>query len=169
MGDSPPNGDSWPVWMREGGAGVFEQLYVAQHYGRSEFDTNLFHVIATALSDPSVFELYERDGGAVGGDFDMNGSTSTVMVLALAKELQERQGLSEAESLGLVLTAADMRYSATAFQEVFGMSLDDFYISLAQYPAMESGEDWFEGTVVDASGIMPSKDLTLGEILQSSD
>ena len=166
MGDSPPNGDSWPVWMWEGGAKVFEELYVAQHYGRSEFDGNLFPVIATALSDPSDFELYKRDGGAVGGESDMNYSTSAFLVLALAKELQERQGLSEADAFGLVLTAAGMRYSATAFQEVFGMTAEDFYISLAQYSAVESGEDWFEGTVLDASVVMPSKDLTLTAILQ---
>jgi hypothetical protein len=166
MGDSPPNGDSWPVWMWEGGAKVFEELYVAQHYGRSEFDGNLVPVIATALSDPSDFELYERDGGAGGGESDMNYNTSAFMVLALAKELQERQGLSEAESLGLVLTAAGMRYSATAFQDVFGMTAEDFYNSLAQYSAVESGEDWFEGTVLDASVVMPSKDLTLTAILQ---
>ena len=46
------------------------------------------------------------------------------------------------------------------------MSLEDFYASLAQYPAVASGEDWFEGTVVDASAVMPSKGLTLEEILQ---
>ena len=169
MGDSPPNGDSWPVWMWEGGAKVFEELYVAQYYGRSEFDRNLFPVIATALSVPSDFEVYERDGGAVGGKSDMNYNTSAFMVLTLAKELQDSQGLSEAEASGLVLKAADKGNSASPLQDVFGMNAEDFYNSLAQYSAVESGEDWFEGTVVDASGIMPSKDLTLGEILQSSD
>ena len=99
----------------------------------------------------------------------MNYNTSAFMLLALAKELQERQGLTEAESLGLVLKAPAPRGSETPFLDVFGMSLEDFYASLAQYPAVASGEDWFEGTVVDASVIMPSKGLTLKEILSSSD
>ena len=49
------------------------------------------------------------------------------------------------------------------------MSLEDVYASLAQFPAAESGEDWFEGDVIDASVVMPSKGLTLKDILSSSD
>ncbi len=49
------------------------------------------------------------------------------------------------------------------------MSLEDFYASLAQFSAAESGEDWFEGDVIDVSAVMPSKGLTLEEILSSSD
>ena len=166
VGSSPPKGDTWPIWMWEGGAKVFEELYVSEHYGQSEFDYNLRPVVATALADPSDFGLYERDGGAVGSEFDRNYNTSAFMLLALAKELQERQGLTEVESLGLVLKAPAPRGSETPFLDVFGMSLEDFYASLAQYPAVESGEDWFEGTEVDASVVMPSKGLTLEEILQ---
>ena len=162
-------GLSYPDWMWEGGAKVFEELYISEHYGRSEFDRNLFPVAATALANPSDFDLYERDGGAVGGEFDINYNTSAFILLALAKELQERQGLSEAESLGLVLTASAQPGSETPFLDVFGMTAEDFYATLDQYPAVASGEDWFEGDVVDASSVMPSKDLTLEEILQPSD
>ena len=162
-------GLSYPDWMWEGGAKVFEELYVSQNYGQSQFDNNLSPVIATALGNPSDFELYAVDGGAVGGDYDMSYNTSSFMVLALAKELQERQGLSEAESLRLVLTASASSGSGTPFLDVFGMSLEDFYTSLAQYPAIASTEDWFEGTVIDASGVMPSKSLTLDEILQPAE
>ena len=49
------------------------------------------------------------------------------------------------------------------------MSLEDFYASLAQFSAAESGEDWFEGDVIDASVVMPSKGLTLEEILQPAE
>ena len=49
------------------------------------------------------------------------------------------------------------------------MSLEDFYASLAQFSEAESGEDWFEGDVIDALVVMPSKGLTLEEILSSSD
>jgi hypothetical protein len=169
MGDSPPEGDSWPVWMWEGGAAVVEHLYTAEHYGRSSFDENLRPVIATALNSPSDFELYERDGGAMGGEFDYNGNTTTFMVLALAKELQSTQGMSEAEAFELVLTAPAQPGSGTPFLDVFGMTVEDFYTSLGQYPAIASGEDWFEGDVVDASTVMPSQDLTLTEILLSSE
>ena len=49
------------------------------------------------------------------------------------------------------------------------MSLEDFYASLEKFLAAESGEDWFEGDVIDAWVVMPSKGLTLKEILSSSD
>ena len=159
-------GLSYPDWMWEGGAKVLEELYISEHYGQSEFDRNLFPVAATALASPSDFGLYANDGGAVGGEYDINYNTSAFMLLALAKELQERQGLTEVESLGLVLKAPAPRFSETPFLDVFGMSLEDFYASLAQYPAVASGEDWFEGDVIDASVVMPSKGLTLEEILQ---
>jgi hypothetical protein len=166
MADSPPRGSGWPVWMWEGGAGVMQNLYVAEHYGSSDFDNNLSPVIATALSNPSDFELYERDGGAAQGESDINGTTQTFMVLALAKELQTTQGLTEAQAFALALNPPAKPDSETPFLDVFGITLEAFYASLAQYPAIESGEDWFEGTMLDASAVMPSKDLTLTAILQ---
>lgn len=165
MADSPPQGSGWPVWMWEGGAGVVQNLYIAEHYGSSDFDNNLSPVIATALSNPSDFELYDRDGGAAQGESDINGTTQTFMVLALAKELQTTLGLTEEQAFALALNPPAKPDSETAFLDVFGISLDAFYTSLAQYPAVESGEDWFEGTVVKASAVMPSKDLTLTAIL----
>jgi len=161
-------GVSWPDWMWEGGAKVVEELYIAEHYGRSEFDQNLRPVIATALSNPADFERYESDGGAVGGESDINYNTSAFMVLALAAELQDTLNISEEEAFGLVLTAPAAPGSETPFLDVFGMTREEFYSSLAQYPATESGEDWFEGDVVDASDVMPSNDLTLERILESS-
>ena len=161
-------GLDYPAWMWEGGAKVFEELYIAEHYGRSEFDGNLQPVIATAISNPSDFELYAWEGGAVGGDSDINYNTSAFILLALARELRERQGLTETESLGLVLTAPATQGSDKPFQDVFGMSLEEFYVSLAQYPAVSSVEDWFEGDVIDASPVIPSSSLSLDEILQSA-
>ena len=157
-------GVSWPDWMWEGGAKVVEELYIAEHYGRSEFDQNLRPVIATALSNPADFERYESDGG----ESDINYNTSAFMVLALAAELQDTLNISEEEAFGLVLTAPAAPGSETPFLDVFGMTREEFYSSLAQYPATESGEDWFEGDVVDASDVMPSNDLTLERILESS-
>jgi len=99
MANSPPQGNGWPVWMWEGGAGVVQNLHTAEHYGSSDFDNNLSPVIATALNDPSDFELYERDGGAGQGKSDLNGTTQTFMVLALAKELQTTSGPYRGTSL----------------------------------------------------------------------
>ena len=162
-------GIEFPDWMWEGGAKVFEELYISEHYGRSQFDNNLFPVIATALANPSDFELYAGDGGEVGGDYDVNYNTSAFMVLVLAKELQERRGLTEAQSLGLVLKASAPRNSETPFLDVFGMSLEEFYPSLAKYPAVASNQDWFEGEVIEAPELMPSRGLKLDELLQSAD
>ncbi len=162
-------GIEFPDWMWEGGAKVFEELYISEHYGRSQFDSNLFPVIATALANPSDFELYADDGGEVGGDYDVNYNTSAFMVLVLAKELQERRGLTEAQSLGLVLKASAPRNSETPFLDVFGMSLEEFYPSLAKYPAVASNQDWFEGEVIEAPELMPSRGLKLDELLQSAD
>jgi hypothetical protein len=67
------------------------------------------------------------------------------------------------------LSAPAKPSSATPFLDVFGMTSEDFYTSLNQYPAVESGENWFEGDVVDASDVMPSRDLTLAEILEPSE
>ena len=91
------------------------------------------------------------------------------MVLAFAKELQKTQGVSEAQAFSLILTAPAKPNSATPFLDVFGMTSEDFYTSLNQYPAVDSDEDWFEGDVVDASDVMPSKDLTLAKILAPSE
>ncbi len=88
------------------------------------------------------------------------------MVLALAKELQPSQGVTEEQALALALNPPAKPDSETPFPDVFGIMLQAFYTYLAQYPAVESGEDWFEGTVLDASVVMPSKDLTLTAILQ---
>ncbi len=41
-----------PTWMMEGGAKVVEELYTQQYYGQSEFDSGLFPVSATVLSNP---------------------------------------------------------------------------------------------------------------------
>jgi len=88
------------------------------------------------------------------------------VVLALAKELQPSQGLTEEQALALALNPPAKPDSETPFLDVFGIMLEAFYNSLAQYSAAEIDDDWFEGTVVDASVVMPSKGLTLEEILQ---
>jgi len=59
----------------------------------------------------------------------------------------------------LRLTERDIEYK-TWIAEQQEVRLDTLQLLI------ESGEDWFEGTVLDASAVMPSKDLTLTAILQ---
>ncbi|NDG96092.1 MAG: hypothetical protein EBY42_09840, partial [Actinobacteria bacterium] len=47
-----------PVWLWEGGAKIAEELYLQQEYGQSEFDNDLFPLVATGLSQPADFEDY---------------------------------------------------------------------------------------------------------------
>ena len=156
-----------PVWLWEGGAKIAEELYLQQEYGQSQFDSNLFPLVATGLSQPTDFEDY------VGGDLDINYNTSAFMVLALARQLQEEQGLSEARAFEVILkdfqaaklTEPDWKI---AFAETFSMSPEEFYATLDQYPTITSDQDWFEGDVLDVPSLMPSKDLTFTDVLSAS-
>ena len=156
-----------PVWLWEGGAKIAEELYLQQEYGQSQFDSNLSPLVATGLSQPADFEDY------VGGDLDINYNTSAFMVLALARELQEAQGLSEARAFEVILkdfqaaklTEPDWKI---AFAETFSMSPEEFYATLDQYPTVASDQDWFEGDVLDVPSLMPSKDLTFTDVLSDS-
>ena len=109
----------------------------------------------------------------VEGDLDINYNTSAFMVLALARELQEVQGLSEARALEVILkdfqaaklTEPDWK---AAFAETFSMSPEEFYARLDQYPTVASDQDWFEGDVLDVPSLMPSEGLTFTDVLSAS-
>ena len=156
-----------PIWLWEGGAKVAQEFYSQQEYGQSEFDNGLFPIMASGLSQPADFEEY------VDGDLDINYNTSAFMVLALAKELQEAQELSEARAFEMILrdfqaaklTEPDWK---VAFAEILFMSPEEFYATLDQYPTVVSNEDGFEGDVLDVPSLMPSKDLTFTEVLSAS-
>ena len=66
---------------------------------------------------------------------DNNYQFSTFMTLALAKELQLRQGMSETEELRLVLVDfQDAKFGeddwGNVFAETFGMQPEEFYATL---------------------------------------
>ena len=119
------------------------------------------------MSQPADFEDY------VDADWDINYNFSTFMALALARELQEEQGLSEARAFKVILkdfqaaklTEPDWKI---AFAETFSMSPEEFYSTLDQYPTVASDQDWFEGDVLDVPSLMPSKDLTFTDVLSAS-
>ena len=162
-----------PTWMIEGGAKVVEELYTQQYYGQSEFDSGLFPVSATVLSNPSAFEKYDRDGGLVGSSADINYNSSAFMVLALVDVLQGR-GISEARAFEMVLDdfVAELPDHANwrdAFQTVLSMNVQDFYSSLGSgpYPTTGATDDWYEGPAIDVGAALPSKSLTLNAIFST--
>jgi hypothetical protein len=148
-------------WLREGGAKVVEELYSQQFYGRSLFDEQLMPIHAAAVQTPKVFENY-------GSRKDMNYNGSAFLALALAKELQ-RRGISEERAFTAILRdfqaeSAQEPDWKKAFVNTFNMTVEEFYQSLRQYPAVESTQDWISHRVVDATPVLPSKTLTLNSI-----
>lgn len=86
----------------------------------------------------------------------------------LRREFHTTQTLTEAQPFARVLNPSAKPDPETPSLDVFSVTREAFYASLVQYPAVESGEDWFEGTVLDASVVMPSGDLTITAILPST-
>ena len=156
---------SFPIWLWEGGAKVTEELYIQQQYGRSELDNKLFPVSAEAVKQPELFEEY------VGGEIDSNYNGSAFLLLALVKELQEQQNLTEEQAFSKALIdfqAAKLneRDWKVAFSDVFGMEVGEFYSALEKYAdsITPSPDEWFDGDVVDPQGVIPSTDLRLEDI-----
>ena len=155
-----------PVWLVEGGAKTFEELFTQTYYGASEFENGLFPVTARGLEDPSVFEQYVNVEG------DQNYNFSSFMVLALVKELVNSQGITEADALRLALADywGNLQGRASweeVFEETFGMSSKDFYLNLQDFQVEESKESWYGGEVVSSEevrGVMPNSQLKLQDI-----
>ena len=110
--------------------------------------------------------------GTVNHD-DNNYQFSTFMTLALAKELQLRQGMSETEELRLVLVDfQDAKFGEddweNVFAETFRMQPEEFYATLNEYTITASPEPWYEGDVVDAGPVMPSEDIRLEDIFSQT-
>jgi len=152
-----------PIWLFEGGAQTMENLYSQQRYGESAFEHSLFPITATWVNDPSPLEGYEYT------DADNNYQFSTFMTLALVKELQLQQEMSEVDALRLVLVDfQNAKFGEDdwkeVFAETFGMWPEEFYGTLNKYTITESPEEWYEGDVVDASPVMPGQDLRIEDI-----
>ena len=152
------------MWLVEGGAKVFEELYLQQHFGKSELDRNLFPISFAVISSPEILETYDRDYS-----LDVNYNSSAFLVLALVDFLQETQGISEERALEMALfdISAEMNIESDwrlAFANVFGVTVNDFYATLEKYPSMPSPEPWVEVDVVDGAQVMPSEGITLESI-----
>lgn len=149
-----------PKWLVEGGAKVIEEMFVQQYYGRNSLrnDLNRRELWSDEVfTDPWMFESYttssaQSENGAVDGNY----AGSAFMLLALVNELQ-RNNISEVEAFRLVFrdfwisNSSETNWKA-AFEETFGMSVEEFYILMSDYSRRDVRE------------IMPSSSLKLEDI-----
>ena len=146
-----PNGFSI-LWLSEGTAVNFESLYIQQYYGYNYYDDFTSGADFTqVISNPAAYE--SRDVG------DMNYSGSGFMILALVSELK-KIGFSEEKAFQSVFKTFwesnpnDTNWK-TKFEEVFTITVDTFYQSLASYST-------------DVSLIYPQSSLTLQNIINDT-
>jgi len=137
-------------WMMEGSAATFESLYAQQYYGVNYFMQAQTHVETKYVNEPELLELYSSE--------DINYSSSVFVTLVLAKELQ-KLNYSEEASFRLIFKdfyakSPNNENWETIFEEVFGMSVNDFYVNVVPtYTA-------------DIETVLPSENLTLQAIFQ---
>ena len=146
-----PNGFD-VLWLAEGTAANFESLYIQQYYGVNYYEEGFGWVdISQATTNPSAYESFD-----VG---DMNYANSVFMILALVNELKNI-GYSEEKAFQSVLkTFWESNPNNTnwknKFEEVFTISVDSFYQSLASYSP-------------DMSSIFPSESITIQDIINDN-
>jgi hypothetical protein len=144
------NGPTFLKFLMEGGATTLAALYSQQFYNKNDFLNNRTKVTNNAINSPHLFEEY--------GEPENNYSDSVFIFLALVKELQKRNNISEIEALKKVLVEywKSDREGATRellFEEVFGFSLNSFYESLKSYTP-------------DINTVLPSENIRLEEIFE---
>tara|TARA_B100000886_G_scaffold11695_1_gene7560 strand:- start:332 stop:745 length:414 start_codon:yes stop_codon:yes gene_type:complete len=134
----------------EGGATTLASLYSQQFYNENDFLNKLTKVTNNAINSLHLFEEH--------GEPENNYSDSVFIFLALVKELQKRNNISEIEALKKVLVEwwKSVREGASRellFEEVFGFSLNSFYKSLKSYTP-------------DINTVLPSENIRLEEIFE---
>ena len=137
-------------WMMEGSAATFESLYAQQYYGVNYFMQAQTYVDTKYVNEPALLELYSSN--------EINYSSSVFVTLVLAKELQ-KSNYSEEASFRLIFKDFYAKYPnnenwETIFEEVFGMSVNDFYVNVVPTYA------------ADIETVLPSENLTLQAIFQ---
>ena len=137
-------------WLVEGAAASFESLYTQQYYNKNHFKWAQNKVHIAVVNNPEIFESYDESR-----EEDKNYSSSVFMVLALVKELKK---LDFTEEKAFKLIFNDFRRKNPSkdnwkkvFQEVFNITLENFYLSLKNYTN-------------DISSVLPSKSLKLENI-----
>ena len=135
-------------WLIEGSAASFESLYIQNYYNYNYFNEQS-HVDSMVITDPSLFESYDSN------NIDINYSSSVFMTLVLVKELI-RINYSEENAFKLIykdfmLAEATNLNWEDKFEEIFNITVNDFYERLKSYP-------------VNINEVLPSSSLTLDEI-----
>jgi len=140
-------------WLIEGAASAFESLYTQQYYNKNYFKEDQNHVNIAVVNNPKIFE---SDGLSV--EKDRNYSSSVFMVLALVKELKKLD-VTEEKAFKLIFNDfwkknPNIFNWKKVFQEVFNITLENFYLSLKNYTN-------------DISSVLPSKSLKLENIFSN--
>jgi hypothetical protein len=140
-------------WLSEGAASAIESLYTQQYYNINYFLGDQKHVNIAVVNNPEIFESYR-----LSGEEDRNYSSSVFMVLALVKELKKLD-ITEEKAFKLILNDYWRKNPSKdnwkkVFQEVFNITLEDFYLSLKNYTS-------------DMSSVLPSKSLKLENIFSN--
>ena len=146
------DGDFRIKWLSEGTAASFESIYIQQNYSYNYFKFDQNRVDIEVLTSPEIFENYDSLG-------DINYSSSVFITLVLVKELQ-KNNISEEKAFELVFrnflqkNPNDENWK-NIFEEVFSISLENFYSSISNYSN-------------DIETVLPSENLNLYDIFQLS-
>jgi len=137
-------------WLVEGAAASFESLYTQQYYNKNHFKWAQNKVHIAVVNNPEIFESYDESR-----EEDKNYSSSVFMVLALVKELKKLD-FTEEKAFKLIFNDFWRKNPSKdnwkkVFQEVFNITLENFYLSLKNYTN-------------DISSVLPSKSLKLENI-----
>jgi len=137
-------------WLTEGAAASFESLYTQQYYNINHFKSAQNHVNIAVVNNPKIFESYDESI-----EEDRNYSSSVFMVLALVKELKKLD-ITEEKAFKLIFNDFWRKNPSKdnwkkVFQEVFNITLENFYLSLKNYTN-------------DINSVLPSESLKLENI-----
>jgi len=137
-------------WLTEGAAASFESLYTQQYYNINHFKWAQNKVHIAVVNNPEIFESFR-----LSGEEDRNYSSSVFMVLALVKELKKLD-ITEEKAFKLIFNDFRRKNPSNdnwkkVFQEVFNITLEDFYLSLKNYTN-------------DINSVLPSESLKLENI-----
>ena len=137
-------------WLSEGAAASLESLYTQQYYNINHFKWAQNEVNIAVVNNPEIFESYR-----LSREEDRNYSSSVFMVLALVKELKKLD-FTEEKAFKLVLKDFWRKNPSKdnwkkVFQEVFNITLENFYLSLKNYTN-------------DITSVLPSESIKLENI-----
>jgi len=141
-------------WLQEGAAASFESLYTQQYYNINHFKWAQNKVHIAVVNNPEIFESIEYDY-IYSKSIDKNYSSSVFMVLALVKELKKLD-FTEEKAFKLIFNDFWRKNPSKdnwkkVFQEVFNITLENFYLSLKNYTN-------------DINSVLPSESLKLENI-----